>query len=122
MAVGRVFLGLICGVLCRTLFRAASPPARSLRLVPFDRRRTWHSKLQIADSKFWLSAIGYRLFSLPMLPHLSTQIPGPKSRELTRLLSKYENHSVTFLADTFPIILHLPHAATLSTPPHSSHL
>src|SRR5258708_13866768 len=116
MAVGRVFLGLICGVLCRTLFRAASPPARSLRLVPFDRRRTWHSKLQIADSKFWLSAIGYRLFSLPMLPHLSTQIPGPKSRELTRLLSNYENRSVTFLTETFPIIWQLPDGATSWAP------
>jgi len=41
-----------------------------------------------------------------MLPHLCTQIPGPKSRELTRLLSKYENRSVTFLAETFPIIWH----------------
>ncbi len=39
-----------------------------------------------------------------MLPHVCTPIPGPKSRELTRLLSKYENRSVTFLAETFPII------------------
>jgi 4-aminobutyrate aminotransferase-like enzyme len=38
-----------------------------------------------------------------MLPHVCTPIPGPKSRELSGLLSKYENRNVTFLSDTFPI-------------------
>src|SRR6266403_847121 len=39
-----------------------------------------------------------------MLPQVCTPIPGPKSRQLSGLLSKYENRNVTFLADTFPII------------------
>jgi 4-aminobutyrate aminotransferase-like enzyme len=39
-----------------------------------------------------------------MLPHVCTPIPGPKSRELAGLLSKYENRNVTLLAETFPII------------------
>jgi len=39
-----------------------------------------------------------------MLPHVCTPIPGPKSRQLAGLLSKYENRNVTFLADTFPVI------------------
>jgi 4-aminobutyrate aminotransferase-like enzyme len=39
-----------------------------------------------------------------MLPHVSPPIPGPKSRELAKLLSKYENRNVTYLAEPYPII------------------
>jgi 4-aminobutyrate aminotransferase-like enzyme len=38
-----------------------------------------------------------------MLPHVCTPVPGPKSRALSGLLSRYENRNVTFLSDTFPI-------------------
>jgi 4-aminobutyrate aminotransferase-like enzyme len=39
-----------------------------------------------------------------MLPSVRPPIPGPKSKELARLLSKYENRNVTYLDEEFPVI------------------
>jgi 4-aminobutyrate aminotransferase-like enzyme len=38
-----------------------------------------------------------------MLPSVRQPIPGPKSKELGQLLSKYENRNVTYLDEAFPI-------------------
>ena len=38
-----------------------------------------------------------------MLPKIVTPVPGPGSRQLAALLSKYENRNVTYLAPDFPV-------------------
>ena len=40
---------------------------------------------------------------IPMLPSLSTAIPGPRSREWAAKLHRYESRNVTYVADDFPI-------------------
>ncbi len=38
-----------------------------------------------------------------MLPALSTEVPGPRSREWAAKLHRYESRNVTYIADDFPI-------------------
>ena len=38
-----------------------------------------------------------------MLPKIATPIPGPRSRELAFLLSKYENRNVTCIGPGLPV-------------------
>ena len=38
-----------------------------------------------------------------MLPQLTTQIPGPRSRLLGEQLARYESRNITFVSDEFPI-------------------
>lgn len=45
----------------------------------------------------------FRHSSFPMLPHLLTAIPGPRSLALAEKLRRHESRNVTFLADDFPV-------------------
>jgi 4-aminobutyrate aminotransferase-like enzyme len=38
-----------------------------------------------------------------MLPELRTEIPGPRSRELSSILRRFESRNVTFLTDDWPV-------------------
>jgi len=39
-----------------------------------------------------------------MLPDIVTPVPGPRSREFSAKLARYETRTVTYIADNFPII------------------